>query len=133
MGTRGSGQVDVIHVDAIRPQPLERVLHFPLNTPGRCVAEHPTVSPFEAGLRRDQDTIAGATPGDGLADELLGPAEPVGRRRVDERDAEVERRADGTNRLGLVRAAPHPAANCPGTQPDARHDETSFPDLEGFH
>jgi hypothetical protein len=114
-GHQGIRPVDVIHVDAIRPQPLERVLHFPPNPPGRCVAEHLTVSPFEAGLRRDQDTIAGAALGDGLADELLGPAEPVGRRRVDQRDAEVERRPDGANRLGLVRTAPHPATNCPGT------------------
>ncbi len=57
-----------------------------------------------------------APPGDGAADHLLGPAEPVGRRRVDQRDAGVERGADRLDRCGIVAAAPHPAAHRPGAE-----------------
>ena len=58
-----------------------------------------------------------------FADDLLGAAEPVNRRRIDEIYPAVERRMDRLNRFMLVCPTPHPTADRPGSKRDARHLE----------
>ena len=60
---------------------------------------------------------------EGLADDFLGTAEPVDRRGIDEIDAAVEGRSDGCNRFRFVGPAPHPSADRPSAERNARHFE----------
>src|SRR5207244_12847640 len=68
-----------------------------------------------------------------IADDLFGPALAVGGRRVDQRDPAVEGRADRVDRARLVGSAPHPAADRPGTEPDARRRKVRARGLRAIH
>ncbi len=60
---------------------------------------------------------------DGLADDFLGTAEAMDRSGIDEIDAVVGRRSDRCNRFRFVGSAPHPAADRPGAERNARYFE----------
>ena len=68
-----------------------------------------------------------------LAYDLLGMAEPIDGRGVDEIDAEVERVMDGGDGVLLFAAAPHPAADGPGAERDARRVKGKACNLQVFH
>src|SRR2546425_4080376 len=89
--------------------------------------------PRETGLGGDQHALAPAVLGDGPADQLLGSAEAISRRGVDQRDAHIECRADRLDGLGLVAATPHPATDRPGAEPDARARHPDAPDQLLLH
>ena len=110
----------LIDIDAVGPQPAQRVLDLPQDPRAAGVASDLAVLPFQADLGGDDHVLAQAALGKRLADDLLGAAEAVDRRRVDEIDAVVERGADGGDRFRLVGAAPHPTADRPGAERDAR-------------
>ena len=87
--------------------------------------------PDEPALRGEHHLVAAA--GDGLADDLLRAAHAVGRRRVDQADAGVDRGPDRGDRRGLVGAAPHPAADRPGAEADGRGADAGAADLARLH
>src|SRR5687768_10346638 len=72
--------------------------------------------PDETAFRRQHN--ASALSFDGFADDLLRQTLAVGRRRIDQRNALVDRGLDGVDRIAFIRAAPHPAADRPGAKPD---------------
>jgi hypothetical protein len=72
--------------------------------------------PHQAALGRKQYLIA--APGDGLADDLLRPAQPVGRRGVNQSNAAVDGNSNCIHGIALIGVAPHPPANGPGSQAD---------------
>ena len=51
----------------------------------------------------------------------------------EEIDAEIERVVDGVDAVPLIGAAPHPAADRPGAQRDARGLERQSGNLDVFH
>src|SRR5262249_61828756 len=92
-----------------------------------------SAAPLEADLGGQPDLVATTPALQRLADDLLGSSLAVRRRRVDQRDAAVERRADGADRPLLVGAAPHPAADRPRSQADARRFLCDALDLDVLH
>jgi hypothetical protein len=87
------------------------------------VAEWLSVLPVKTDLGRDQDAIATSAFGQCLANDLLGAAEALGWRGIDQGDAMIEGLMNGADRLRLVRSAPHPSAHRPGAERDARRLE----------
>jgi hypothetical protein len=112
--------VHLVDIDDVGAQPPQRVLDLPPNALRARIAEHLSVSPIEADLGGDLHLVAQATLGERLPDDLFGAAEAVYRCRVDQRYAAVDGRADRGDRLGLIRAAPHPAADRPCAKADTR-------------
>ena len=70
--------------------------------------------PDQAALGGQDDLVSSA--GDGPADDFFAVAVAVGGGGVDEGDSLVEGGMDGGQRLLVVAAAPHPAADGPGPQ-----------------
>ncbi len=66
---------------------------------------------------------------DRLADDLFRQPLAIGRRRVDQADALVDRGLDRRDRFCLVRAAPHPAADRPCAEADRRGVDAGRADL----
>src|SRR5258706_11832139 len=96
------------------------------------IAERLAVAPIECHLGRDQHLRAAAA-GQCLADDLLGAAEAIDRRGIDQGYAAIQRLMDGADGCGLIGAAPHPAAHGPGSKCDAGSLYWEFADCDGFH
>src|SRR5271168_1199863 len=117
--------MDLINVDHVRLQTAQRILDL-LNDPGlACVAVGIAVLPGQSDFGRDHSLFAAAVLGQRLADDLLGATKAVNRRGIDEIYPAVERRMDRLNRFMLVRPAPHPTADRPGSKRNARNFERS--------
>src|SRR5439155_6489369 len=113
------GPVDLIEIDVVGAEALQGVADLLPDARARRVPRHPTVPPLEPHLGGQYDAVSPSPTRHRLADDLLGAALAVGGRRVDQRDAALERRTDGADRALLVGPAPHPAAHRPGAEPDA--------------
>src|ERR1700722_7238953 len=83
-------------------------------------AERLAFLPIKTDLGRDQDAIATPAFGQRLADDLLGAAEAIGWRSIDQRNAAIEGLMNGANRVRFIRPPPHPSADSPGAERDAR-------------
>src|SRR5262245_16913856 len=68
------------------------------------------------------------TLGEGLTDDFFRTAEPIGRGGIDEINAVLDRRSDRGNRFRFLGSTPHPAADGPGAQGNARYFERSADD-----
>ena len=112
--------MDLIDVDVIGAQPAQRILDLTHDPGAAGVAEYVSILPFESDLGGDEHARTQAPFGEGLADDLLGAPETVGRSRVDDVDAMLDRGADGGDGFRLVGSAPHPAADRPGAERDPR-------------
>jgi len=115
--------MDLVDVDDVRLQAAQRVLDLLDDAALAGVAVGFVVLPGQTDFGRDDGPLAAAILGESPADDLLGAAEPVDRRRIDEVDTAVERRVDCLNRFILVCPTPHPTADRPGSERDARHFE----------
>ena len=113
----------LINVDVIGAQPAKRILDLAHDPRAAGISEYFPVLPFESDLGGDEHARTQAALGECRADDLLGAPEAVGRSRVDDVDAMLDRGADGGNGFRLVGSAPHPAADRPGTERDARYLE----------
>ena len=122
--------IEVDHVGAQAPQRILDLLHDPLPA---GVAERLAVAPVEADLGRDHRATAPAVLRERLAQNFFGPAETVDRRRIEQRDAAIERFVNGPDRLLLVGSAPHPAPDCPCSQSDPGDHKRRVRNREGFH
>src|SRR4029077_15449365 len=100
---------------------------------GPGIAKDFAVFPCQADLGCDLHLVAKRSFGKRLADDLLGTAETIGRRRVDQRYAAFHRRANGGDGLSFVGAAPHPAADRPGAKSDSRVFGPALCDCNSFH
>jgi hypothetical protein len=125
--------VNLIEIDGVGAQPAERIVDLLEDAGAAAVAKWLLVLPIEPDLGGENHTGAAAALGQSLADNLFGSAETVGRRRIDQSNAAVERRVDRADRFGLVSAAPHPAADRPGAKPDARRSKLRTGNTERFH
>src|SRR5712692_1654624 len=138
---RGAGDLQVGRVAEADPQgfpflpELEQLLERPLPAPQRFVqldevhviAREAAQGPLEGGarivvradLRRDRD--ARAMRPERAAEQVLGLAVAVGRRRVEECDAALERAPNrGFAFGGIARRSPAPAPYRPRAEPEAR-------------
>ncbi len=115
----GIRPVNLIEVDGVGLQAAEGILNLPDDAVLARVAEWTAALPVETDLGRNQRALAPTTCGECLSDDLLGVAEAVDGRRIDEIDTAIQRRVNRPDRVGLVAAAPHPAANCPGSKRNA--------------
>ncbi|MNL40597.1 hypothetical protein D3C87_1629590 [compost metagenome] len=127
-----------VEIDIVGPEPLQALLDLVQD----CVAAEIAVNRLAvlieevaAFLRVPDKTAFGgdhglvAAPGQGLADDLLRAAKPVGRRGIDQRYAGIERSLDCGDGFRLVRPAPHPAADRPCAEPDRRGGNAGCTDL----
>src|SRR6266849_3346598 len=120
-GHQGVGPVDLVDVDVLGAKTPERLADLLHDSSAARVPDHVgAAAPLEANLGGQDDAIAAPPALNGPADDLLGATLAISGRRVDERDPAVERRADGLDRALLVGTTPHPAADRPGAEPDAR-------------
>ena len=102
--------IDIDEVGAQTPQRIVDLAHDPL---ARRVAKHFPVAPFEADFGCDDHAIAQVAYGQCLAHDLFRAPESIRRRRIDQRDAAIDRCVNGVDRLAFVGAAPHPASDGP--------------------
>ena len=80
----GIGPVQLIEIDVICLQPPQRGLDFLSDARRRGVAADSVAVPLEAAFRRDEDAPAAPVGSECPPDDLLGKAEAVGRRSVDQ-------------------------------------------------
>ncbi len=125
--------MDLVQVDVVRAQAPQRVLEFLAQPARAAVAAWASGAPLQPGLGGDERLAAQAVAVERLADDAFGNTEPIDRRRVDEVDAQVQGGADGSDGLDLVGAAPHPAADGPGAEPDARTLQFRTAQIDAFH
>jgi hypothetical protein len=123
----------LIEVDAVGPQTAERFLDLLLNAPRRGVAEDFFALPGQAAFGSDQHAVAPVARLQGAPDDLFRPPETVNGRGVDQRDAAIDSGIDRPQSAARIRAAPHPAADRPGAERDARRHQAGGPDFDGFH
>lgn len=123
--------VDLVQVDAIGFQPSQRVLDLPADACGGGVAVDAGIAPLQRRLGGDHRLVAQTL--QGLADDLLGVAEAIDRRSVDQVDPGFHRAPDGFHRRRVVSAAPHPAADGPGAEADARDRRVDALDANAFN
>jgi hypothetical protein len=102
---------------------LKRILDLFANARLAGIAERLTVLPVETDLGRDQDALAPPTLGQRLAHDLLRAAETIDRRRIDQRDAAIDSLMNGADGLRFIGSAPHPSADRPCAERDARNFE----------
>src|SRR5581483_8244305 len=117
--------VELLHVDRLDAEVAEAALRA-LDDPvgGKRLLRIRSRQSGPAGvlrrdLRRDRDLLRRVA--HGSADELLAVAVSVAERRVDERDALVERPPQRAKRLVVFGADPHVLADAPGAVAKRRH------------
>ncbi len=115
------GPVDLIDVDVIGSKPAQGILDLAHDAGAAGIAENLLVLPLESRLGGDQDTRAQAGFGDRFADDLLGTAEAISGRGIDQVDAVIQRGANRGNGFRFVGPAPHPPADRPRADGDAGH------------
>src|SRR4029077_20670287 len=76
---------------------------------------------------------APTTDGQSLADDFFRAPEAVDRRRIDQIDSALERRVDRADGIVLVAAAPHPAADRPSSERNARDSHRGAGNIDEFH
>jgi hypothetical protein len=87
--------VQLVEVDALELQPAEALVAGCAEPLGSRVAHARLEAVAETALRRDDDAVRIRM--ERLGDDLLAPPRAVDVRRVDERDAELERAAQDAN------------------------------------
>src|SRR5829696_1577796 len=97
------------------------------------IAEGLAIFPVKADLGRDRDALATPALGQRLSDDLLRAAEAIDRRRIDQRDATIDSRTNGTDRLRFIGTAPHPSTDRPGAERDARWLQRCTGNVDAFH
>ena len=131
----GIRPMDLVDVDHVGLKPFERRLDFLEDATRAGVAQRLTSAPVQADLGREDRAIPQATFCQRLADNFFRSAEAIDRRRIDQVDAVVERRANRVYRLALIGSAPHPSANRPGSKTDSRYLDlrlANFAELHGL-
>ena len=117
------GPMNLVDVDVVGTQASQRVFHFLQDALARCVAKYLAVTPLDADLGGN-DCIGTRTRFRySASDDVLGYAEAVGGRGIDQCDPLIQRSENGVGGFPFVSAAPHPAAHGPGAERDARHSQ----------
>ena len=131
--------VQLLHVQGVHPQVLERLLRAGSDVLRReHVAERVArlAGPL-AVLRRDlggdHNPIAANLVFQRLTDHALAVAAAVRERGVEERDALIECLAQRAPSLGVVYAAPHLAADAPGAEADFGDTVSGVAECSLFH
>src|SRR6266851_2945085 len=125
--------VQMINVDIVGLQPLERLVDFLADARRRSIAMNVAVAPFEAAFGGDQDALASAIGGQCPADDLLGNAEAIDRRGIYQIDTAIDRDLDRTERASRIAAAPHPTADRPRPESDPRGEHVGAADFDCLH
>ncbi len=133
IGVFGVRPVHLVEIDGVGLEPPQRGFGF-LDDPRLAgIAKWLTVLPVEPDLGGDVDALAPVAVRQRLADDFLGTAESVDGRGIDQIDAAIERGVDGADGVALVAAAPHPAADRPGAECDARSANGRSGNIDEFH
>ena len=130
---RRIGPMHLVDIDDVGAEPAQGILDLLADAPAAGIAEDLPVAPLQPDLGREKNMGTQLAFRDGLADDLLGPAEAISGCRIDEIDPAFDRRANRGDRLAFVGAAPHPAADGPGAQRDPRGLQRRARDLGIFH
>src|SRR5271163_662915 len=119
----GIGPVHLIEVDDVGAETSQRIVNFFMNASLAGVAERLSVLPVKADLGGDDDVLTPSALGQRLAHDLLRAAEAIGWRGIDQSDATIDRLVDDADRRRFVSSAPHPSADRPCAEADARNLE----------
>src|SRR3954470_16125217 len=119
--------MELEEIEALDAQPLQRALSLAPDALGPGDAAEVGVAPFllpdQPALGEDVGPLTQRHADERLPHDFLGVAEAVGGGGVDPVDAQVERPADGGNRIGIVlrtpTGGPVGTAERPGAKPDA--------------
>ena len=110
----------LIEIDDVGLQSAERVLDFHDNACFFRIPKWLAILPVEAHLCRNDCTLAAAIHRQCFSDDFLRATETIDGRCVDQSDTAVQCRVDRFDGLAFVAAAPHPPADGPSSQGDAR-------------
>src|SRR6266404_351891 len=102
------GPMDLVDVDVVGTQAAQRIIDFLHDSGARRIAIDFSVAPFQSCFGGNDRLTAHAR--ESGADDLLGHAKAVHRRRIDQIDALMQSRVNGGNRFALISSSPHPAA-----------------------
>src|SRR5258708_8333539 len=125
--------MNLIDVDVIGSEPAQGILDLPQDAGTAGIARYLSTVPLKSGLGGNKHVRAQPAFGDRPANNLLGAAESIGRRRVDNVDAMLECGPDGGDRFGFVGSTPHPSADGPGADRDRRYLERCAGNLGKLH
>src|SRR5271156_420527 len=124
--------MNLIDVNVIGPKPPQRFFDLLHDTGTAGIARYLSTVPLQSGLGGNKYVRAQPSFGDCFAYDLLGTAETVNGRRVDNIDTVLECGPDGDDGLGLVGSSPHPPANSPGSYGDGRYFERGARNVPEF-
>src|SRR5258708_24281643 len=125
--------MNLIDVDVIGSEPAQGILDLPQDAGTAGIARYLSTVPLKSGLGGNKHVRAQPAFGDRPADDLLGAAESIGWRGVDNVDAMLECGPDGGDRFGFVGSTPHPSADGPGADRDRRYLVRSAGKLGKLH
>jgi hypothetical protein len=124
--------VHLIEIDHICSKPPKRILDFFDNACPARVAERLAILSVKSGLCGD-DRLPTAAAGKGFSDDLLRATESIDGRGVDEIDSALERFLDRLDGIAFVGPAPHPAADRPRPECNARCADGCAGEVDVFH
>src|SRR5260221_13167737 len=127
------GPVNLIDIDVIGSQPAQGVLDFLHDARPTAIARNFIAVPLKSCLRGNNHVRAQLAVSDGLADDLFGSSKSVAWSRIDDVDAMLDRATDRCDGFRFVGSTPHPPANGPGADRNARHFEIRAGDVAKFH
>src|SRR5690606_8022528 len=127
------GPVHLVQVDVVDPEVTQALLDAAAQVLARGLAG-PVAARVDAALRGDDDAVAIALQvrSQRLAEQLLGGAESVRLRRVEEGHAELACLPDGADRRVLVERAPV-ATDLPGPEADPGHVQSAPAQSDRLH
>src|ERR1700722_6113284 len=127
---QGVRPMNLIDVDVIGAQATQRLIDFSQDPLAGGVPIDLAVAPFQSRLGGDDGLSAHAV--EGGADDFLGRAEAIDRRRIDQINALIQGRMNRGDRFALVAPTPHPAAHRPCAECHARHLQLGLWNLYEF-
>lgn len=124
--------VDLVKIDIVCAQSFQAGFKFQGDVFRLVVvADAASAIELEAEFRGDDDFFADTS--NRSTQQHFRVAEPIGRRRVEEIDAKINRRSDRGFGLVVLNKAPVFAADLPAAQSDRRHGEISIWEGKVFH
>ncbi len=124
--------MDLIDVDDIGAQAAQQILDLFADARLAGIAKWLAIFPVDPNFGGDDDVLSLSAFRKRLADDFFRMAEAIDRRSIDDIDAAIERALNGADRVHIITPAPHPSADRPCSERDARGRELSSGNVDRF-
>src|SRR5271154_2498285 len=124
--------VHLIYINVVRLETAERILKLLQNTLARGVPLDSAGAPVDAYFGGEDDALSTTGLAHGFAHDFFRASLTVDRCGIEQIDAVIECRMNGTDGLLLLRSAPHPPADGPGAERNPRGEKICALDIDVF-